>query len=74
VLIAGAWTCGAAFWLAGSIGLILVVATVIVVITAGSITSARLGGLTGDVYGALCELTEVSAWLALGALTSVTLY
>jgi len=69
VLAAGAWACGAAAWLAGPLGLVLVVATVLVVLAAGSLASARLGGLTGDVYGALCELAEVGAWLALGALT-----
>jgi cobalamin synthase len=33
---------------------------------AGRWITARLGGLTGDTYGALCELTEAVVLVALG--------
>lgn len=50
---------------AAALLLILIVLTVLV--TAGWIQS-KLGGLTGDAYGAICELGETACLLALAAL------
>lgn len=51
--------CGAAGWFDRRALLGLVIAP-FVVLTAGHWAASRLGGgLTGDVYGALCELTEL---------------
>lgn len=49
-----ALVCGAAGWS----GLIALVAATIAILTFGRWASARLGGVTGDVYGAACELIE----------------
>jgi len=61
--VAVAWWAGLG-WLA--LGL-LALAIVTVLVLAGWVKS-RLGGLTGDVYGALCEVTEAVLLLALAAL------
>ena len=46
--------------LAGSVGLWLVLAVVVVFILARRLMIQRIGGVTGDVAGALIEITEVS--------------
>lgn len=52
--------------LAGAPGLAILVAALAVVIAVGRWAAARLGGgLTGDVYGALCELTELACLILL---------
>jgi len=61
--VAMAWWLGLG-WLAAGL---LIVVPVTVLALAGWITS-RLGGLTGDAYGAICEVTEVVLLLALAAL------
>ena len=53
-------------WLAGGFGVAVFAGVTLSVLALGSVISARLGGLTGDTYGALCELTEVTVWLAFG--------
>lgn len=52
----------------GSGPLLALVLTPILVLALGSWSASRLGGgLTGDVYGTLCELTEVMCLLCLTA-------
>jgi adenosylcobinamide-GDP ribazoletransferase len=53
----------AAVLLAGGAGAILVVAVTITVWVAGSWMTRLLGGLTGDSYGAINEIGEVSVLL-----------
>jgi adenosylcobinamide-GDP ribazoletransferase len=53
---------GVAAGLAGWLAMLLVVGLVLVI---GRWWAATLGGLTGDTYGALCELAEVLALAAL---------
>ncbi|HVC31245.1 MAG TPA: adenosylcobinamide-GDP ribazoletransferase [Steroidobacteraceae bacterium] len=43
----------------GAGGVILVGAAVLFALLLGMAMAARLGGLTGDTYGALCELTQI---------------
>ncbi len=50
-------------WLIGATGPITLVASVLFVLIFCWRVSALLGGLTGDIYGALIELTEVVALL-----------
>ena len=70
--VAGASVLLAAGWLGGGLGVALVAGVSLGVLGVGSIMSARLGGLTGDTYGALCELTEVGVWLACGLRLGMT--
>ena len=65
-LVAGATALIAAGWLGGGFGLGVFAGVSIGVLAIGNLVSARLGGLTGDTYGALCELTEAGVWLAFG--------
>lgn len=44
-------------------GLVLAAVTLVVALAIGSFTSQLLGGMTGDTYGAVNELTEVSVLL-----------
>lgn len=41
--------------------------TTLLVLAVAGWTQAKLGGLTGDVYGAICELGETAALLAVVA-------
>jgi len=62
-------TVGLAWWAGlGWAALALLALTTAVVLIAARWVQARIGGLTGDVYGALCELTEAVCLLALVAL------
>lgn len=54
------------FGLLGSGGVVLVGSGIVVALLAGACAARRLGGLTGDVYGAINELTEVAALLIAG--------
>ena len=68
LVVAGAIALGAAGALLGWGG--LVIATIVVTATAlavGAWATRRLGGLTGDVYGALVEVTEVMTLLLVAA-------
>jgi adenosylcobinamide-GDP ribazoletransferase len=56
------------FWLLGWSGTVLVGAGIVVALLAGAYGTRRLGGLTGDVYGAINELSEVAA-LLIGSIT-----
>lgn len=53
--------------LAGPIGLLLFGLASIFALGLGAYASGRLNGLSGDVYGALCELTELLVLLACGS-------
>ena len=66
-LFAGASAAGAAAWLAGGSGVVLFGASTALVALLGLALSRRLGGLTGDTYGALCEVIEASVWVAFGS-------
>jgi adenosylcobinamide-GDP ribazoletransferase len=66
-LLAGTVTASAAAWLAGITGIAVFAASTVVVSVLGAALSRRLGGLTGDTYGALCEVVEASTWVALGS-------
>lgn len=50
----------AVFFLAGSNGLWLILTVVLVVILLRSLMMRRIGGMTGDVAGAMVEITEAS--------------
>ena len=38
----------------------------VVVVLAGQWVAGRLGGLSGDIYGAICEIVETGALVTLG--------
>jgi adenosylcobinamide-GDP ribazoletransferase len=62
--IASATLLGAVLVLAGPAGLIVAGVVAALALLAGHAISRSLGGLTGDVYGAINELAEVAALLA----------
>ena len=60
---------GLAWWAGlGGVALALLVLTAVVVLISAQWVQSRIGGLTGDVYGALCELIETVNLLVLVAL------
>jgi len=63
-LLSGVMVLGVSFYLAGFAALIACGACVITVIILASRVSSLLGGLTGDLYGASIELSEVVCLLA----------
>lgn len=63
-LFSGCLVLGASFYLAGFAGLIAFGVCVITVTLWASKISSLLGGLTGDLYGAIIELSEVVCLLA----------
>ena len=54
--------------LAGNAGLLALAGCAGLALAMGAWIAARVGGLTGDSYGALCELTETAALLAFALL------
>jgi adenosylcobinamide-GDP ribazoletransferase len=66
VLVAGAIALVACGLGAGLIGVVLWAAVGLGVMLGASLVTSRLGGLTGDTYGAICELTECLVLLVLG--------
>ena len=65
-LLAAALTAtAAALVLLGPGGLALLVLATVAGLAVGMWARARIGGVTGDVYGAACELTETAVLLAL---------
>lgn len=58
-ILSGIVVCGISYFLVGLAGLIAVGATVLTITLFASKVSSLLGGLTGDLYGALIELSEV---------------
>lgn len=67
VAVAGLTVVAAASFLLGVAGLGLLLAGVGGGWLASRLLASRLGGLTGDTYGSLCELVETGAWLVLGS-------
>jgi adenosylcobinamide-GDP ribazoletransferase len=68
VMIAGLVAVGTGLAYGWPVALVIVVPLAVTGII-GRWASSRLGGgLTGDVYGAICEVTELAALLALGRL------
>lgn len=63
-LLSGCLVLGASFYLVGFAGLIAFGVCVITVTLLASRISSLLGGLTGDLYGAFIELSEVVCLLA----------
>jgi adenosylcobinamide-GDP ribazoletransferase len=62
--LASATTIVAALILSGSGGVILIGLTWVTATLVARFAVARLGGLTGDIYGAICELAEAVLLLA----------
>jgi adenosylcobinamide-GDP ribazoletransferase len=52
--------------LAGAGGLLMWIGVSAVVVVAGRLIAGRLGGLSGDVYGAMCESVEAGVLIAFG--------
>jgi adenosylcobinamide-GDP ribazoletransferase len=65
-LVAGCITLAVAYLTAGWLGVGLAMLLTALVLLGAGWASRRLGGLTGDTYGATCELTEAATWLVLG--------
>ncbi len=61
LLTPGLFVVGTSMLVAGSRGVVALALSMLVVETLGRFVCRRLGGLTGDVYGALCEVTETVA-------------
>ena len=58
-----------AVWLVAEwLGLVVIGATLLFVLLAAWFVQRRIPGLTGDIYGALCELSEVLALLIFSAM------
>lgn len=55
----------------GAAGIVAVAAAVLVGVAVGRFMSARLGGVTGDVFGAAVELAELAVLLSVSAWTHV---
>ncbi len=66
VIVAGAIALGAAGTMGGASGLFVWTGGSLVVLLAGQWIAGRLGGLSGDVYGAICEITEAGVLVAFG--------
>lgn len=66
MLLAGAIALGAAGMLAGAAGILVWTGASLTVLLTGQWVAGRLGGLSGDIYGAICELTETGVLVLLG--------
>jgi adenosylcobinamide-GDP ribazoletransferase len=66
VAVAGVVALGSAGVLAGAFGLLVWTAVSAAVLLAGVWIARRLGGLSGDSYGALCEIAETGVLVAFG--------
>jgi adenosylcobinamide-GDP ribazoletransferase len=66
VIVAGMIALVAAGIIGGITGVILWMVVGWLVLAGGRAISASLGGVTGDSYGAICELTEAGVLVALG--------
>lgn len=67
VMLAGSIALVAAAGLVGATGILIWTASSLSVLLAGQWVAGRLGGLSGDTYGAICELTETGVLVILGA-------
>jgi len=66
VVVAAAISLGAAYVTVGWIGPAVAILLMMGILGCAAWASRRLGGLTGDTYGAGCELTEAMTWLIFG--------
>jgi adenosylcobinamide-GDP ribazoletransferase len=77
VVLASVLAAGTAFVLLGISGIVLLVVAWLVTTLMARFAVARIGGLTGDIYGATCEVTEtillITALPTVSYLTSVPL-
>jgi len=62
--IATVMAIAAAVALAGPMGILLLVVAVVVALGVGQLATSRLGGVTGDVYGAVNELATIAMLVA----------
>lgn len=67
-LIAGTTALAAAVLIAGPMGVLLMGLVTVIAVLLGAWMGKLLGGLTGDGYGAVVEITEVTALVAAVAL------
>jgi adenosylcobinamide-GDP ribazoletransferase len=67
VVVAAMVTGGACAWQLGLLGLGWFAVATAIVWLVGRTVQGRVGGLTGDVYGGLCELTQAGTLVLLGA-------
>jgi adenosylcobinamide-GDP ribazoletransferase len=65
LVFAAALTIAAGYYVLGNLGIAVLCACTILTHMFGVWMSRRLGGLTGDTYGAACELTETALLLYL---------
>lgn len=65
VLLAAAWSLGIVLVIGQLVGVITWLLASLVATSIGLWITRQLGGLTGDVYGAIAEVTEVVCWLGL---------
>ena len=68
IITASGVTVGASLLLLGVAGVVMALLTVVVALVVGRYATARLTGLTGDVYGAIGELSQVAVLVAAGPL------
>ena len=66
LVIGGIIALGAAAVLAGAPGVIIWTGGSLAVLGIGQWVTGRLGGLSGDIYGAICEIVETGALVLLG--------
>jgi adenosylcobinamide-GDP ribazoletransferase len=66
VMVAAIIALGVAGLVAGADGMLIWIGVCTVVLLAGRWIAGRLGGLSGDTYGAICEITETGVLVALG--------
>jgi adenosylcobinamide-GDP ribazoletransferase len=71
LLIASIITLAAAILLAGWWGVIAMAITCLITLLAGAFFKSRLGGLTGDTYGAVKEVNETLVLIVLPVLLSI---
>lgn len=62
--VAGLTTAVVLYWLSGWVGLLILVLVTVMITLAALWVKGRIGGMTGDIYGAVCELSELLFLLA----------
>ena len=66
VAVAAAIALGAAGYVAGTPGAAIWFGVSVIVLLAGRWIAGRLGGVSGDIYGAICEVSETGVLVAFG--------
>jgi len=66
VAVAGLSVTGFAWMVGGAAGLAMATTASLLALIVASWIAGRLGGLTGDTYGAICELTEAGILVGMG--------